>query len=324
MKEKTKETAVKTVNKKSSKKDIDNFLDTLLTKEPAEKKQKPKLANIKIEKLKPFEGHPYKIVNDESMEELKNSIQEKGLLNRILVRQLENTEEYEIISGHRRVHAAELLGIKEVPAVVYFIDRDEATVLMVDSNCQRESISPMEKAKAYKMKYDAMKRTAGRPANNSCQLGTNFRTDEQLAENSNDSARQIQRLIRLTYLVPELQQFVDEGKMKVSPAVEISFLDEEQQRDIVDRIDETEIFPSHAQARRIRQLAAEGSLDYDSINEIMSELKPNQVEKLKIPMDSIRQYAPNGATPKDIEELVVRLMKQNYERQCRMRDDCER
>ena len=324
MKKETNKSTVKTVNKKSTPEEINNFLDLAMSKEPAEKKQKPKLANIKIEKLHPFEGHPYNIVDDESMEELKSSIEEKGLLNRIIVQPIENTDEYEIISGHRRVHAAELLGIKEVPAIIYFIDRDEATVLMVDSNCQRESLSPMEKAKAYKMKYEAMKKTAGRPANNSCQVGTNFRTDEQLAENSNDSARQIQRLIRLTYLVPELQQFVDEGKMKVSPAVEISFLDEELQRDIVDRIDETEIFPSHAQARRMRQLATEGSLDYDSINEIMSELKPNQVEKLKIPMDSIRQYAPRGATPKDIEELVVYLMRQNYQRQCRMRDDCER
>ncbi len=318
MKNETKESAIKVVNKKSNKKDIDNFLDTLLTKEPAEKKQKPKLANIKLEKLHPFEGHPYKIVDDELMGELKNSIQEKGLLNRILVRQLENPDEYEIISGHRRVHAAEFLGIKEVPAVVYFIDKDEATVLMVDSNCQRESLSPMEKAKAYKMKFDALSHQGKATSD---QVGPKL-TVEQISDN--DSPSQVKRLIRLNYLVPELQQFVDEGKMKVSPAVEISFLDEEQQRDIVDRIDETEIFPSHAQARRIRQLAAEGSLDYDSINEIMSELKPNQVEKLKIPMDSIRQYAPNGATPKDIEELVVRLMKQNYERQCRMRDDCER
>ena len=317
MKGKTKETAIKAVNKKSSQKDIENFLDVAMAKEPAEKKQKPKLANIKIEKLKPFEGHPYKIVDDEQMEELKSSIQEKGLLNRILVRPLENTEEeYEIISGHRRVHAAELLGIKEVPAVIYFIDRDEATILMVDSNCQRESLSPMEKAKAYKMKLDAIKHQG-----TSSQFETKLRSDEQIAKDGGDSRATVQRLIRLTYLVPELQQFVDEGRMKVSPAVEISFLDEEQQRDIVDRIDETEIFPSHAQARRMRKLAAEGSLDYDAIKEIMSELKPNQVEKLKIPMDSIRQYAPKGATPKDIEELVVRLMKQNYERQCRLRDD---
>ena len=315
MKEKTKETAVKTVNKKSSKKDIESFVDTLLTKELAEKKQKPKLANIKIEKLHPFEGHPYKIVDDESMEELKNSIAEKGLLNRILVRQLENTDEYEIISGHRRVHAAELLGIKEVPAVVHFIDRDEATVLMVDSNCQRESLSPMEKAKAYKMKFDALSHQGKATSD---QVGPKL-TVEQISDN--DSPSQVKRLIRLTYLVPELQEYVDEGRMKVSPAVEISFLDEEAQRDIVDLITETDVFPSHAQAIRMKQLYEKGTLDYDSISEIMSELKPNQVEKLKIPMDSIRKYAPKGATPKDIEELVVQLMKQNYERQCRLRDD---
>ncbi len=287
--------------------------------EKVDTKQKPKLANIKLEKLHPFEGHPYNVIDDESMEELTASIKENGLLNRILVRPLENTEEYEIISGHRRVHAAELLSLKEVPAIVYFIDRDEATVLMVDSNCQRESLSPMEKAKAYKMKLDAIKHQG-----TSCQVGTKSRSDEELAEKSDDSARQIQRLIRLTYLVPELQQFVDEGKMKVSPAVEISFLDEELQRDIVDRIDETEIFPSHAQARRMKQLAGEGKLDYASIDEIMSELKPNQVEKLKIPVDSIRQYAPRGSTPKDMENLLIRLARENYERQCRMRDDCER
>ncbi|MBR0466907.1 MAG: ParB/RepB/Spo0J family partition protein [Clostridia bacterium] len=288
-----------------------------MAKEPAEKRQKPKLANIKLEKLHPFEGHPYKVVDDESMGELKISIQEKGLLNRIIVRPLEDTpDEYEIISGHRRVHAAELLEIKEVPAVVYFIDRDEATVLMVDSNCQRESVSPVERGKAYRMKLEAIKHQG-----TSSQVETKLRSDERIAQDSGDSRATVQRFIRLTYLTPELQEYVDTGKMKVSPAVEISFLDEERQRDIVDRIDETEIFPSHAQARRMRQLAAEGSLDYDSINEIMSELKPNQVEKLKIPVDSIRQYAPRGSTPKDMEELLIRLAKENYQRECRMRDD---
>ena len=289
---------------------------TKMSAEKVDVKQKPKLANIRLEKLRPFEGHPYKIVDDESMEELKTSIQEKGLLTRIIVRPIENTDEYEIISGHRRVHAAELLGIKELPAVVYSIDRDEATVLMVDSNCQRESLSPMEKAKAYKMKLDAIKHQG-----TSCQLGTKSRSDEELAEKADDSARQIQRLIRLTYLVPELQEYVDEGRMKVSPAVDISFLDEELQRDIVDHIDETEIFPSHAQARRMKQLAGEGKLDYDSITEIMSELKPNQAEKLKIPMEDIRQYVPYGYTPQQISELAILLFKQNYERQARSRDD---
>ena len=313
MKKETNKSAVKTVNKKSTPEEVSDFLDLAMAKEPAEKKQKPKLSNIKLEKLHPFEGHPYKVVDDESMEELKSSIAEKGLLNRIIVRPLDGTDEYEIISGHRRVHAAELLGIKEVPAVVYFIDRDEATVLMVDSNCQRDSLSPMEKAKAYKMKADALSHqgiTCG-------QVGHKSR--DSVSET--DSGRTVQRFIRLTYLTPELQEYVDTGKMKVSPAVEISFLDEERQRDIVDCIEETDIFPSHAQTRRMRQLDGEGKLDYESIKEIMSELKPNQVEKLKIPMDCIRPFAPKGATPKDIEELVVYLMKQNYERQCRMRED---
>lgn len=290
---------------------------TKMSAEKVDTKQKSKLANIKLDKLHPFEGHPYKVVDDESMEELKQSIAEKGLLNRIIVRPLEDTpDEYEIISGHRRVHAAELLGIKEVPAIIYSIDRDEATVLMVDSNCQRESLSPIEKAKAYKMKLDAIKHQG-----TSSQIETKLRSDEQVAKDNGDSRATVQRLIRLTYLVPELQEYVDEGKMKVSPAVEISFLDEELQRDIVDCIEETNIFPSHAQTRRMRQLAGEGNLDYDSIKEIMSELKPNQVEKLKIPMDSIRQYAPRGSTPKDMENLLIRLARENYERQCRMRDD---
>ena len=312
-----KETTVKTVNKKSTPEEVSDFLDLAMAKEPAEKKQKPKLANIKLEKLHPFECHPYKVVDDESMEELKSSIAEKGLLNRIIVRPLENTtDEYEIISGHRRVHAAELLGIKEVPAVVYFIDRNEANVLMVDSNCQRDSVSPVEKGKAYRMKLEAIKHQG-----TSSQVETKLRSDERIAQDSGDSRATVQRFIRLTYLTPELQEYVDTGRMKVSPAVEISFLDEERQRDIVDCIEETDIFPSHAQTRRMRNLDAEGQLDYESIKEIMSELKPNQVEKLKIPIESIRQYAPRGATPKDMEELLIRLAKENYQRQCRMRDD---
>ena len=320
MKRETNKSTVKTVNKKSTQEEISNFLDIAMAKEPAEKKQKPKLANIKLEKLHPFEGHPYKVVDDESMEELKNSIEEKGLLNRIIVRPIESIDEYEIISGHRRVHAAELLGIKEVPAVIYFIDRDEATVLMVDSNCQRDSVSPVEKGKAYKMKADALSHQ-GVASGQIVPKSDDNRTTAQIGADAGESYKTVQRFIRLTYLTPELQEYVDTGKMKVSPAVEISFLDEEQQRDIVDCIEETDIFPSHAQTRRMRSLDAEGKLDYDSIKEIMSELKPNQVEKIKIPVESIRQYAPKGATPKDIEELVVRLMKQNYERQCRMRDD---
>lgn len=284
--------------------------ETKMSAEKVVKQPKPKLMNIKIEKLHPFENHPYKVLDDDSMSELKESIKEYGLLNRIIVRPMDDTpEEYEIISGHRRVHVAELLGMKEVPTVVHFIDRDEATVIMVDSNCQRENLSLMEKARSYRMKLDAIKHQ-----------GTsrqNVEKSEVSAEliSENDSGRTVQRLIRLTYLVPELQEFVDNGKMKMLPAYELSFLGEEAQRDIVDRIDETETFPSHAQARRMRAAFEEGKLDYNSVTEIMNELKPNQVEKLKIPMEVIRKYVPQDYTPQQISELAIKLFKQNYDRQ---------
>ena len=268
---------------------------------------------IPIAKLHPFEGHPYKVLDNEEMEMLTESVQNEGVLSPLIVRPLEDTNEYEVISGHRRLHAAQRAGLSKVPALVHEISREEAAIVLVDSNLHREHILPSEKAFAYKLKMEALKHrgiTCG-------QVGHKSRD----SVSQTDSGRTVQRFIRLTYLTPELQEYVDKGKMKVSPAVEISFLDEELQRDIVDRIDETEIFPSHAQARRMKQLAGEGKLDYESIKEIMSELKPNQVEKLKIPMDSIRQYAPRGATPKDMENLLIRLARENYERQCRMRDD---
>lgn len=281
----------------------------------AEKTAKPKLMNIKLEKLHPFEDHPYKVLDDGSMTELVESIKEYGLLNRIIVRPLEdNPDEYEIISGHRRVHAAELLEIKEIPAVVHFIDRDQATILMVDSNCQRENLSLMEKARSYRMKTDALShqgRTCG-------QTGHKSRDNVSDA----DSGRTVQRLIRLTYLMPELQEYVDSGKMKMLPAYELSFLNEEAQRDVIDRIDETESFPSHAQARRMRAAFEEGKLNYDTVTEIMAEVKPNQVEKLKIPMNDIKKYAPDCSTPKELSDFIIKLMKQDYERKYRDRDDC--
>ena len=284
--------------------------DMKTSAEKVVKEPKPKLMNIKLEKLHPFESHPYKVLDDESMTELVESIKEYGLLNRIIVRPLEDKpDEYEIISGHRRVHAAELLEIKEVPAVVHFIDRDQATILMVDSNCQRENLSLMEKARSYRMKLDAIKHQ-----------GTsrqNVEKSEVSAEliSENDSGRTVQRLIRLTYLMPELQEFVDNGKMKMLPAYELSFLNEEAQRDVIDRIDETESFPSHAQARRMRKAFEEGKLNYDTVTEIMAEVKPNQVEKLKIPMDDIRKYVPKSMTPAEMLEYLLKLVKREYDRQ---------
>lgn len=288
--------------------------ETEMSAEKVVKQPKPKLMSIKLEKLHPFRNHPYKVIDDESMAELIESIKQYGMLSRIIVCPLEDKpEEYEIISGHRRVHAAELLGMKEVPAVVHFIDRDAATVMMVDSNCQRENLTLMEKARSYRMKADALFHQG-----QSCGQ-TGHKSRDNVSDV--DSGRTVQRLIRLTYLVPELQQFVDTGKMKMLPAYELSFLDEEAQRDIVDNIDETETFPSHAQARRMRAAFEEGKLDYDTVTEIMNELKPNQVEKLKIPMNDIKKYAPDCSTPKELSDFIIKLMKQDYERKYRDRDD---
>ena len=289
--------------------------ETKTSAEKVVKQPKPKLMSIKLEKLHPFENHPYKVLDDSSMTELVESIKEYGLLNRIIVRPMDDTpEEYEIISGHRRVHAAELLEMKEVPAVVHFIDRDEATVMMVDSNCQREKLTLMEKARSYRMKADALSHH-GKSLGQNVPKSEDNRTTAKIGADSGDSYKTVQRLIRLTYLVPELQEYVDGGKMKMLPAYELSFLDEEAQRDVIDRIYETEAFPSHAQARRMRKAFEEGKLDYDPVTQITNELKPNQVEKLKIPMDDIRKYVPKSMTPAEIHAYLLKLVKQDYDRQ---------
>ena len=295
-----------------------------MSAEKVVKEPKPKLLNIKLEKLHPFEDHPYKVLDDESMTELVESIKEYGFLNRIIVHSLEDKpDEYEIISGHRRVHAAELLEMKEVPAVVHFIDRDEATVMMVDSNCQRENLTLMEKARSYRMKTDALSHQ-GKTLGQNVPRSENNRTAAKVGVDSGDSYKTVQRLIRLTYLVPELQQFVDTGKMKMLPAYELSFLNEEAQRDIVDRIDETEIFPSHAQARRMRKAFEEGKLNYDTVTEIMAEVKPNQVEKLKIPMDDIRKYFPREYTPVQMVECITKMLENNQRKEKHRTEDLYR
>ena len=298
--------------------------ETKMSAEKVVKQPKPKLMNIKLEKLHPFESHPYKVLDDESMTELVESIKEYGLLNRIIVRPLEDKpDEYEIISGHRRVHAAELLEMKEVPAVVHFIDRDQATILMVDSNCQRENLSLMEKARSYRMKADALSHRGKTLGQNVPKLDDN-RTTAKIGAESGDNYKTVQRLIRLTHLVPELQEFVDSGKMKMLPAYELSFLNEEAQRDVIDRIDETESFPSHAQARRMRAAFEEGKLDYDTVAEIMAEVKPNQIEKLKIPMDDIRKYFPREYTPVQMVECITKMLENNQRKEKHRTEDLYR
>ena len=281
----------------------------------------PKSHKLKLDELVPFDNHPYKVIDDDSMDELVESIREHGILNPLIVRPVEGVENsYEIISGHRRFHAAQRLGLKKVPCTVHFVDRDTATVMMVDSNCQRTELLPSEKAWAYKMKMDAMKRQGKRTdmeeakgdALTSDPVGPKLkRSNKELAESVNESPTQIKRYIRLTNLVPELLQFVDDGKINMRPAVELSYLSEEVQRDIVDIIDEHngEVFPSHAQARRIRDQFKNGGISYEQIAAIMDEQKPNQVEKVKIPADELRMIVGKDMTDDAFIKYVLAAVK---------------
>ena len=294
--------------------------------------QKAKSLIIKLEDLVPFKDHPYKVIKNEGMIELTESIAEHGILNPLLVRPLEGEDgKYEIISGHRRYAAAQKLGMRKVPCTVHFIDRDAATVMMVDSNCQRTELLPSEKAFAYKMKMDAIKRMPGRkPAENMSPVETQKRSSEIIAKEAGESRAQIDRYIRLTYLVPELLQYVDEGKIGMRPAVEMSYLDEEIQRDIVDRIDESggEVFPSHAQTRLIRAKVAEGEITYEDITAIMDEPKPNQAEKVSIKRADLTKYFPSSYTPEQIIKSILGILEtqrqreqQELKRKERKRDD---
>ncbi len=294
--------------------------------------QKAKSLIIKLEDLVPFKDHPYKVIENESMIELTESIAEHGILNPLLVRPLEGEDgKYEIISGHRRYAAAQKLGMRKVPCTVHFIDRDAATVMMVDSNCQRTELLPSEKAFAYKMKMDAIKRMPGRkPAENVSPVETQKRSSEIIAKEAGERRAQIDRYTRLTCLVPELLQYVDEGKIGMRPAVEMSYLDEEIQRDIVDRIDESggEVFPSHAQTRLIREKAAEGEITYEDITAIMDEPKPNQAEKVSIKRADLTKYFPSSYTPEQIIKSILGILEtqrqreqQELQRKERKRDD---
>ena len=264
---------------------------------------------IPVEKLRPFAGHPFKVKDDEEMNTLIESIQTQGFLSPLIVRPIENTDEYEVVSGHRRLHAAQKAGITEVPALIYALDRDAAAIAVVDSNLHREHILPSEKAFAYKMKYEAMKHQG-----TSCQLGTKLRTDEQIAEKANDSARQIQRYIRLTYLIPEFLEKMDQGEIALSVGVELSFLDESSQREVLEQCAINDCTPSYSQAWRMHKADREGTLTKAVIQSIMSEEKANQKARLKIPMERIRKFFPQSYTAAQIEDAVVKLCERDYRR----------
>ena len=264
---------------------------------------------IPVEKLRPFAGHPFKVKDDDEMNTLIESIQTQGVLSPLIVRPIENTDEYEVISGHRRLHAAQKAGITEVPALIYALDRDAAAIAVVDSNLHREHILPSEKAFSYKLKYEALKHQG-----TSCQVGTKSRTDEQIAENANDSARQIHRYIRLTYLIPEFLEKMDQGEIALSVGVELSFLDESIQREVLEQCAINDCTPSYSQAWRMHKAEREGTLTTAVIQTVMSEEKANQKARLKIPMERIRKYFPQGYTAAQIEDAVVKLCERDYRR----------
>ena len=275
---------------------------------------------VDINKLKPFKDHPYQVNDNEDMDRLVVSIKEKGVLTPLIIRPLENSDEFEVISGHRRLYAAQKAGITELPAFVHNISRDEAVVEMVDSNIQRENILPSEKAKAYKMKNDALKRQGERTDLTSRQVGEKLWSISAVAENASDSERQIQRYIRLTNLIPEFLEKVDEEIIALTPAVEISYLSEQQQYDLLETMESEDCTPSLSQAQQMKKLSQEGNLDMDSIFRIMSQPKANQKEKISFEADELRKYFPKSYTDKDIKEALVALAAQYKARKSRDRD----
>lgn len=265
---------------------------------------------IELSRLRPFPDHPFQVRDDDAMQQTVESIQNYGVLVPGIARPLDDGN-FEIISGHRRKHACELAGLSTMPAIVRNLNRDEATIIMVDSNLQRENLLPSERAKAYKMKMDAIRRQAGRPAKNSVQVGQNFEgktSREILAENSPDSATQIQRYIRLTELQPALLSMVDEGKIGFTPAVELSYLKPEEQQMLLTTIDSEQATPSLSQAQRMKKLSQSGELNDDTILAIMLEQKKPDAWNLTIPVDKIRKFFPRSYTPKRMEEVIFKLL----------------
>lgn len=266
---------------------------------------------IPVEKLHPFAGHPFKVKDDDEMHTLIESIQTQGILSPLIVRPIESTDEYEVISGHRRLHAAVKAGISEVPALIYPLDRDTAAIAVVDSNLHREHILPSEKAFAYKLKMEALSHQGKRTDLTSDQVGPKL-TAAAISET--DSASQVKRYIRLTYLIPEFLEKMDEGEIALSVGVELSYLDESSQREVLEQCDINDCTPSYSQAWRMHKADREGSLTKAAIQTIMSEEKANQKARLKIPMERIRKYFPQSYTAAQIEDAVVKLCERDYRR----------
>ena len=282
--------------------------DLFTTQAQRDEEQLSKIRDIPLELIDDFPDHPFKVRDDEDMMQLVESVKERGVITPATVRQKEDGR-YELVSGHRRKRACELAGFETLRSEIVDLNRDEATILMVESNFQRSEILPSEKAFAYKMRLEVMKRQAGRPTkNNLVPVGQNY-SREELAAQSGESQTQIQRYIRLTNLVPELLEFVDEGRIKMRPAVELSYLDEDCQRDVVDEIDLNDATPSHDQTIRMRKLFNEGNLTTEAIHAVMSEEKPNQKEKIVLRGDRVRQLIPKNIPVSQTEDFVCKALE---------------
>lgn len=285
---------------------------------------KKRAANIRTDKLRTFEGHPFQVLDDEDMNSLTESIKTQGIISPLIVRPIENTDEYEVVSGHRRLHAAVKAGLTEVPALIYPLDRNEAMIAVVDSNLHRERILPSEKAFAYKMKMDAMKAQGKRTDLTLSQAATKSDTAAEIGKARNESRDQVFRYIRLTHLIPELLQKVDEGVIALSPAVELSYLSEEQQNILLDAMSLNDCTPSHAQSIRMKKAAQQGTLSSDNIYEIMSEEKANQAERISFKVQDLRGFFPKNYTQKQMTDTILKLLydyNRKLERSRRNRDE---
>ena len=295
--------------------------DLFSTEEKRQEEQREQVQQIPIDELHPFTNHPFKVLDDEAMTRTVESIAQYGVLAPLIARPRPDGDGYEIISGHRRQYAAKLAGLDTLPVIVRQMSDDAAVILMVDSNLQREHILPSERALAYKMKLDAMRRTSGRPSKeNSRQLVGNFETADVIGKESGESGRQVQRFIRLTILIPELLDMVDEKKISFNPAVELSYLDESQQRDFLEAMNDTQNAPSLSQAQRLKKLAQEGHFSYDVAFAVMGEEKKDELDKVVIKNDTLRKYFPRSYTPKQMEDTIIKLLEQWQRKQQRQNE----
>ena len=290
----------------------------IIKKDEENKVKNEKIENLPISKLTTFENHPFKVKEDEAFQKLKDSIQENGLLIPAVARPKDDG--YELISGHRRKLACQHLGLETMQVVVRKLTNEQAILAMVESNVQRENILPSEKALAYKMKLEAVKRQAGRPKNNSSQVGTNYRADALVAQNTGDSRNQVQRYIRLTELTPQLMQMVDEKKIAFNPAVELSYLSIEHQELLLSAMEAEQSTPSLSQAQKLKIMSKEGTLNEDSIMEIMREQKCNQKEKVQISYDKVKSIIKKDLNPKEMEDFILRAVTDYYKKLIRQQN----